>query len=298
MNPSFFQRFRNHIYLHLIILIWGFTGILGKLISISSVSLVWYRMSIALVGLIVFFLVTKRSFKVQWLMLAKLIGTGLIIAGHWILFFEAIKVSNVSVTLACLSSASLFTAVLEPLFFKRRIIPYELVLGGAVIAGLYLIFRFETNYTLGIIYSLISAFLAALFTVINGQFIKTTTSSVITIYEMLGGVLGITIYYTIQGGFPESLPWPSMADWGYLLILGLICTALAFLVSVEVMKELSPYTVSISINMEPIYAIILALLFFGDTEYMSSGFYFGAGIILLTIFGNALLKNKFKAKNV
>lgn len=287
------SELKYQMALHAIVLVWGFTGILGKLISLDAYSIVWYRMLIAFAGLLIYAKIVRLPIMVDPLTLGKYLGVGFIVATHWILFFESIKVSTVSVALATMSSATLFTALLEPLFYRRKIIGYEMLFGVLVIAGLIMIFNFESSYYLGISLALLSAFCASLFTTINGKFIGNGEKSrVISLYEMLGGVIGITLYFLLTGelGIWESLP--SGADLGYLLILGLVCTSLAFVISVEVMKHLSPYTVSISINMEPVYSIILALLFFGEEERMSPGFYAGALLILSTILVNAYLKRR------
>jgi drug/metabolite transporter (DMT)-like permease len=287
------NELKYQMALHAIVLVWGFTGILGKLISLDAYSIVWYRMLIAFAGLLIYAKVIRLPIMVDPLTLGKYLGVGFIVATHWILFFESIKVSTVSVALATMSSATLFTAILEPLFYRRKIIGYEMLFGVLVIAGLVMIFNFESSYYQGISLALLSAFCASLFTTINGKFIGNGEKSrVISLYEMLGGVIGITLYFVLTGelGIWESLP--SGADLGYLLILGLVCTSLAFVISVEVMKHLSPYTVSISINMEPVYSIILALLFFGEEERMSPGFYAGALLILSTILVNAYLKRR------
>lgn len=290
---NFITKYKNHLLLHFIVLIWGFTGILGKVITIDSTALVWYRMSIALVGILVF-IVVKQNFKsLRKAFKMKFIFIGFVVAAHWICFFEAIKVSNVSVTLACLSSASLFVAVLEPLFYKRKIIFYEVLLGALVIVGLGMIFNFEPQYSLGIVLAIASAFFAAIFSTVNGLFVREASPSIISFYEMVGGVVGISLYLLIMQ--PENgIPIPSQTDLIYLLILGLICTAFAFVISVEVLKTLSPFTSSISINMEPVYAIFLALFFFGDSEKMTVGFYSGALLIFLTILSNAWFKSRLK----
>lgn len=299
------KAYKNQLLLHFVILLWGFTGILGKLITLPSTTIVWYRMLIAVVALLGYYFIRPFPLKIEPQKLIRLFGTGLVVALHWIFFFESIKVSNVSVALTTLASTTLFTSLLEPIFFKKKIVIYEMLLGLIVIAGLAMIFNFESQYTLGIIFALISAFGAAMFTVLNGKFISTGIAArSITFYEMLGGFLGISIYKAVQGGFSsqelftqsiEPMAWAT--DLTYVLILGIICTAFAFVVSVDVMKELSPFTVSISINMEPIYSIILALLIFGDNEKMTPGFYLGAVLIMATIFGNALLKRRLKRKN-
>lgn len=293
---NLFQRYRYYIYLHLIIFFWGFTGILGKLISISSSSIVWYRMLIAFMGLVAFMLVVRRPFMTSAKNRMKYVLTGMVTAGHWVFFFEAIKVSNVSITLTTLASTSLFVAFIEPILFKRKIIGYEIVLGILTVLGLALIFQAETAYWKGITFALIAAVLAALFSTLNGVFVKYDRPTLITAHEMAGGVLGISIYYAFTGGF-SHFEIPGGMDWTWLLILGLVCTSLAFVVSIEVMKELSPFTVSMSINMEPIYAIIFALLLFGEDEFMSPLFYVGAAIVMTMIFLNGWLKRRRKKRD-
>ena len=297
-NNGFFAQYKDQLILHIIILVWGFTGILGKLITIPSTAIVWYRMAIAFVALAIYLLIWKRERLIaSRKQITKYILTGFVVAGHWFFFFEALKVSNVSVTLATLASATLFTSVLEPFFYKRKIIWYEMLFGLFVIGGLLMIFNFETEYKLGILYALISAFLASLFTTLNGTYInKKEWSRTISLYEMLGGVIGISLFYSFSGEWSAMTQLPNLMDVFYLLILGVVCTALAFVISVEVMKTLSPFTVSISINMEPVYSIFLALIFFGESEKMSVGFYLGAVLIMATILLNAFIKTRMKKK--
>jgi drug/metabolite transporter (DMT)-like permease len=285
------EQYRNQILIHLIVLIWGFTGILGKLIELSSGRIVFFRMTIASLSLGLFMAFRKKARRSNWKQVLQYILVGFIIAMHWAFFFEALKVSTVSVTLTVLASTSLFVALIEPIFFRRKVDFLEVLFGLIVIVGLFMIFNFETEYRLGIIYSLIAAVAAAVFGTINGLFIRNDRADNITLWEMLGGVIGILAYLIYVNGSLFIIAYPSTLDWVYLLILGVICTAFAFVVSVEVMKTLSPFTVSISINMEPIYAIILALIFFGDSEYMSTGFYAGASLILLTVMANGILKS-------
>lgn len=292
---SFLNNYKPYISLHAVIFLWGFTGILGRLITIPSSGIVWLRMLIALLGLLVFMVVTGRSFFTGNLNKLKYLCTGIITAGHWIFFFEALKVSNVSITLTTLASTSLFVAFLEPILFKRKIIFYEIILGLLTIFGLAIIFKAETKHALGIAYALIAAILAALFGTLNGIFVRHDRPTLITAYEMLGGVLVITIYYALTGGF-NNFVMPTPMDWLWLLVLGLLCTSLAFVVSIEVMKVLSPFTVSMSINMEPIYAIIFALLIFKEDEYMSPLFYTGAVIVMGMIFLNGYFKRKNRLK--
>ena len=292
------HQYRHHILLHFIVLIWGFTGILGKLISLPSQPLVWYRMLIASIGIGIYIFTAGLLQKPKSKNVFIYIAVGFVVAAHWITFFESIKVSTVSIALACLSSTTLFVAFLEPFFYKRKIVLYEVLLGVAVIIGLSLIFNFEPDYKLGILLAITSAFLAALFGTVNGLFVRNDKPRVISFYEMLGGFIAITIYFLVTANFQVFTTIPTSMDIIYLLILGLVCTAFAFVASVEVLKVLSPFTVTISINMEPVYAIILALLIFGEEEKMTTGFYFGAGLILATIFTNAFLKSQMKKRNL
>ncbi len=288
------EKYKYHIWLHITVVIFGFTGILGKLITTNSYLLVWYRVGIALAALLVYFFFTKHSLKIERKTLYKILLTGIIIAIHWITFFEAIKQSNVSVALVCFSSGTLFTSIIEPIYFKRKIKPYELIFGVLIMFGLYFIFNFEFQYVVGIVLSLISAALSSWFTVLNGIYIKNTSSKTITFYELLGAFLIISIYLSAQTQFDFSAFSIPIEDLKWLLILGIICTAFAFLMSTEVMKVISPYTVTISVNLEPIYSILLALIIWPETETMSYGFYMGTIIVIATIFLNAMFKKKAK----
>jgi drug/metabolite transporter (DMT)-like permease len=279
------QLLSSHFKLHFIVLIYGFTAILGKLINLPAPQLVWYRMLIAVTTFYFFLRWKKTDILINRVQFLKLFGTGIIVAIHWITFFGAIKISNVSVTLGCLATATLFTSLLEPFFFRKQINAAEVIVGLLIILGLYLIFRFETRYSLGITVALISAFLAGLFTVINKKMVIHQKASVISFYEMLGGLTVITVYLFLSG--TESSPFllPSPTDFVYLLALGIICTAYAFAIQVDVMKHLSAYIVALTINLEPVYGIILAYFIFGETEHMTGGFYLGTSIILISVLG-------------
>lgn len=286
------EKYKYHIWLHIIVLIFGFTGILGKLISINSYLLVWYRVLIGVSFIGLYFFVSKHSFKIPRKILIKTFFIGVIIATHWIAFFEAIKQSNVSIALVCISSSALFTSLIEPLYFKRKIKGYEFFLGLLIIVGLSFIFSFEFNYILGMILSITAAALGSWFTVLNGLLIKESNAKTISFYELLGAFVVVSIYLLISNSFNISQLKTPIADIKWLLILGIICTAFAFIVSVEVMKKISPFTVVISINLEPIYSVIVALLIWRESETMSVGFYVGMSIILLAIFSNAFFKKR------
>jgi len=285
-------EFKNYLHLHFLVFIWGFTAILGALISIDAIPLVWYRMFFAVIFILIYFLIKKKSFKISSKGLLKFLFTGIIIALHWIAFFSAIKVANVSIALVAMSTGALFTSLIEPLFFKRRLIFLELFFGAIVIAGLYLIFNVESEYTLGIIYALIAAFLSALFTVLNGLYIKKYEAETISFYQLLFGVGFITIYVLATNGFSFQSYALTAMDIVYLLILSSICTAYAFIASVKIMKYLTPYTVMLTVNLEPVYGIILAVIIFSEKEKMSTEFYIGALVIFITVILNGILKNK------
>ena len=287
-------KLKNYFLLHLLVFIWGFTAILGTLISIDAIPLVWYRMLFATILIFVYFIIKKKSLRISPRAFLKFLFTGILIALHWVFFFSAIKIANVSIALVAMSTGALFTSIIEPFFFKRKLILLELIFGLIVISGLYLIFDTENTYTLGIIFALIASFLSALFTVLNGLFIKDHDAETISFYQLFFGVAFITIYILSTTGFSLKDFSLNNSDLFYLLILSSICTAYAFIVSVKIMKYLTPYTVMLTINLEPVYGIILAVLIFGEKEKMSPQFYIGASVILITVIINGLLKNRQK----
>ena len=286
---------KSYLHLHLIVFIWGFTAILGALISLDALPLVWFRMLFAVGFIAVFVYFKKLSLRVSKKSLLQFIFAGLIIALHWFTFFKAIKVSNVSVTLACLSTGAFFASLLEPILYGKKVVWYEVFLGILVIVGLYIIFNVEGNYWEGIILALISAFLSALFAVINSKFVKEHDATGISFYELAGGVFFFSIFLLFGNSFNADFFQLTTKDFIYLLILSSVCTAYAFIASTAVMKFLSPYTVMLTINLEPIYGIILAVLIFKEKEQMSFEFYIGALIILFTVLLNVIIKSRKKS---
>jgi drug/metabolite transporter (DMT)-like permease len=285
------DNLKSYLHLHVIVFIWGFTAILGKLISLEALDLVWYRMLFASVIMTFVVLFNKEKVKVPFNVLVGFIVSGIIIAAHWLTFYQAIKVSNVSITLVCLSTGAFFASILEPIFHKRKVIWYELLFGIIVVVGLGIIFNVETKYTTGIYLAVTSAFLSALFSVINGKYAKEYDPNIISLYELSSGVFFISIYLFFAGSFTPAFFALSVNDLIWLFLLSSICTAYAFSASVKVMKFLSPFTVMLTINLEPIYGIILALLIFDDTEEMTPLFYVGALIILATVIANGIVKS-------
>ena len=285
------DNLKSYLHLHVIVFIWGFTAILGKLISLEALDLVWYRMLFASVIMTFVVLFNKEKIKVPFNVLIGFIVSGIIIAAHWLTFYQAIKVSNVSITLACLSTGAFFASILEPIFYKRRVIWYELLFGIIVVVGLGIIFNVETKFKTGIYLAVTSAFLSALFSVINGKYAKEYDPNVISLYELSSGVFFLSIYLFFAGSFTPAFFSLSVNDLIWLFLLSSICTAYAFSASVKVMKFLSPFTVMLTINLEPIYGIILALLIFKDGEEMTPLFYVGAIIILATVIANGIVKS-------
>ncbi|MDT8416099.1 MAG: DMT family transporter [Flavobacteriaceae bacterium] len=290
-------RLLNYLHLHGIVFIWGFTAVLGALISLDALPLVWFRMTLAVLFVYAFVAIRKQNYKVDKRTLLILLASGLVIALHWITFFKAIKVSNISITLGILSTGAFFTSILEPIFYKRKLIWYELFFGLLVVFGLFIIFRVEMDYLDGIVLALISALLSAVFSLINGKLAALHNSTLITLYELSGGVLFLSVFLLFSGGFSFEFFKLSSSDWFYLAILASVCTAYAFIASVKVLKYLSPYTVMLTINLEPVYGILLAALIFKEKEQMSTSFYIGAALILLTVILNGIIKSVTRWKN-
>ncbi|TXE16863.1 DMT family transporter [Psychroserpens burtonensis] len=286
------DKFKNYLHLHFLVFIAGFTAILGELISIGSTALVWYRMLIAGVLMFAYIKIIKLKIQVSTKTKLKFFGAGIIIALHWITFFEAINQSNISITLAMFSTGAFFASFIEPLIYKRKIIWYEILFGMIVIIGVFLITQSEIKYLNGILLGILSALFSTLFAVINGKFIAEHRATVISFYEFISGVVFLSLFILVfQGGFSTDFFILKTSDWIYISILASICTAYAFIGSVNVMRHLSPYTVILTYNLEPLYGIALALLLFPETEIMSTQFYYGAFLVLATVLADGILKN-------
>lgn len=292
------DNLKSYLNLHLIVFIWGFTAILGALITIDAENLVWYRMLLAGIFLGVFIVYKKQSFQVPVKEFFKLIFVGLLIALHWIFFFKAIHVSNVSITLSIFSLGAFFASLLEPLFFGRKVLWYEVFFGLVIIGGLALILQVEIKYLHGVYFALASIILGVLFTLMNGKLIADHEPSVITFYEFGAGVFFISIYFLVQGKFNADFFSISLNNWILLFVLASVCTAYAFTASVKVMQKLTPYTVMLTTNLEPVYGIVLAYFILGGKEKMSTEFYIGAIIIVITVILNGVFKHYQKKKEV
>jgi len=289
-----FAKYKHQLILHLIVLIWGLTGILGDHINLSSSKIVFFRTLIAFVSLLFIGFFIKQSKKLTLAKILKISGVGVIVGLHWFTFFYSIKVSTVSIGVVCMSLTTLFVALIEPIIFKRKISTTEIFISIFILVGIIIIFGFEFKYVEGILVGVLSALMAAVFSVLNGSLIQTVSPFSITKYEMLGAALVSLFIVFLSGGLNSSLLDVSFDDSMSLLFLGLVCTTAAFMISVWVMKFLSPFTVSVSINMEPIYTIIIAVLLAPEKEKMTLGFYLGGAVIIGAIFTNAYLKRRRK----
>ena len=290
------DNLKSYLNLHLIVFIWGFTAILGALITIPADNLVWYRMLLAGVFLGLFLVAKKKSFRIPIRELLHLVFVGLLIALHWIFFFQAIHISNVSITLSVFSLGAFFASLLEPIFYGRKVLWYEVFFGLIIIAGLSLILQVESGYINGVLFALVSIILGVIFTLLNGKLITKHDPSVITFYEFLSGFLFISIYFIFQEKFKTEFFVLTFNNWALLFVLASICTAYAFTASVEVMRKLTPYTVMLTTNLEPVYGIVLAYFIIGGKEKMSTEFYIGALIIVITVILNGVIKHYYKGK--
>lgn len=290
---------KDLLLLHLLVFIWGWSPILGKLLNIEGVvayQLVWFRFLITIISIGVYIIITRQSVRLPKKDILQLVGIGGIIAFHWFSFYNAINISNVSVTLVAFATGTLFTSIIEPVFFKRKIIRYEIVLGMVIIGAIAIIFKVETRYTLGIIFGMSAALTSSFFTVFNGLLIRRISSSVISIYELTGGFVALTVYLFFAGEFNLHFFNITPKAWGWLSILSIVATAYPFIASINLMKKISPYTVTLAVNLETIYGIIFAFILWEKDEAMTPSFYLGTLIILATIFGNGLLKSYMRKR--
>ncbi len=278
---------QDYLKLHFIVLVWGFTAILGALMTIPAVEIVFFRTLLAAAALLALLYYRKLPLRIGRRGVWQTLGTGALIAGHWILFFGAARVATVSVCLAGMATVTVWTSVLEPIMIGRRFRWFELALGLVVIGGLYVIFRFEFDHVVGLLMALGSALLGAIFSILNVRFARDYHPLTVTFYEMTGACLAVVAFFPFYqhfflAGAPLSL-WPSLADWGWLLVLSLVCTVYAFSASVELMKRITAFAMNLTVNLEPVYGIVLAFLVFGEREKMHPGFYVGTLIILSAV---------------
>ncbi|MEM6366363.1 MAG: DMT family transporter [Planctomycetota bacterium] len=286
---------RDYLKLHFVILLWGFTAVLGKLIALGATQLVFYRAVMA-TGLMVLYL--GRRSRIRRSLAIQMIGNGMLLGLHWVLFFLAVKIANVSICMIGLATVSFWTALLEPLMIpKAKMYRVNFVLSGIVIVAVYLIYRTETEFYLGLIVAVVSALLAAVFSIINGNFSGQADDSVIVMYEMGGVALFCSGVAALGPLFGQTVfgdrVLPTIQEWLWFAILVLACTILAYQIYVELLKRMSVFTINFANNLEPVYGIVLGAIFFGDHERVGPGFYWGTTLILLAVIAQPWLVRRF-----
>ena len=272
------------IQLHIAVFLAGFTGILGRLITLNEGLIVWWRLLISAVTMWILFLPAKRIQKISAADMMKIAGIGLVAALHWVSFYGAIKYANVSVALVCFSSVGFFTALLEPILLKTAYKPVELLLGLFVIAGIFIIFHFDTHYKTGIIIGVISAILGAVFPIGNRQLMQRMNAETLMSYELTGGFLALSLFIPFYlEKFPGTHRIPVFSDWLWLLFLSWICSVWAFQLSANALKKIPAFTVNLTYNLEPVYGIILAFVIYRENQDLGKSFYIGLLFILIAV---------------
>lgn len=280
--------------LHFIVFLWGFTAILGKLILANAQALVFYRMLFASLFLFLYLrLVKGQSIRVTKPLLLRLVLIGSVMALHWLFFFQSIKVSNVSIALSCLSLSTLFAAFIEPLVFRRKPDWAEVIIGIIIVICISLIFNAELKYKEGIIYGIFCALFGTIFSVFNGRLFGKTSSGNIIFYEIAGGFLVICLYFIFTGQISQFSEI-SYRDLALIVLLASVFTAYPMFESVNLMKYISPFTLILTVNLEPVYGIILAFFIFGASEHMSPVFYVASLVMIIAIVLNGVIKSRRK----
>lgn len=286
----------DYIKLHFIVLLWGATAILGKLISIPAVEMVFYRTLIASIVMIVLVGLSKNKFLVSRSDLLKLLGIGILVSAHWIAFFGSGQISTASVSLVGFATASFWTAILEPISNKKKIKPLEIGLGFFVIIGLCIIFGFGFEFYWGLFLGVLSGLLLAMLSVLNAQMVKRLPYMTITLYEMIGAFLFTAAFLPLYQQFwavDNTLQLtPNLLDWFYIALLAIVCSVYAYSVSVELMKRISVFIIQLALNLEPVYGIIMAIIFLNESQYLNASFFIGTMVILLAVFCYPLMKKK------
>jgi drug/metabolite transporter (DMT)-like permease len=277
MKKAFFQ-------LHTAVFLAGFTGVLGRLITLNEVVLVWYRMMIACVVLWIILLFRRRKPAASRTLFLQASSVGFILALHWVTFYAGIKISNVSTALVCLSAMGFFTAILEPIMLRRPFDITEILLGLLAIAGISIVFHFDPHYKAGIIVSLFSALLASIFPVLNRQILQKMDAETATRYQLSGGFLFITLLMPLYlYFFPVNRLMPSLSDFGWLMVLAILCTVFAYDLFMKALQKIPAFTVNLSYNLEPIYGVAMAFIIYREDKDLSPGFYYGFCLIIAAV---------------
>ena len=287
----------DYLKLHIVVFLWGTTSVMAKLVSMPATEMLVYRTFLAAAGLLAVAAVWRVSLRVSAADVFRLLGIGMVVGLHWAAFFVGGQYSTASLSLVGFATCSLWAAILEPLVNRQPIRPLEIFLGLAVLAGLYLIFRFEFHYWVGFLLSVLSGLLAAVFSILNFRLVRRIPSVTIAFYEMAGAFLFMVLMLPLykitfaRNGVLDLSPEPT--DWIYLAILSLLCSVFAFTMSVNLLKKVSVFTVQLLLNLEPVYGIMLAVMVLGEHRMMGPGFFAGTAIILAAVLSYPLLKKRF-----
>lgn len=287
---------KDYINLHFIVFLWGFTAVLGKLISIPSVEMVFYRTLLAAAGMAALILMVRGTFVVSKSDFIKIMLTGFIVAIHWLTFFGSGRISNPSTSLVGFATCSFWAALIEPIAKRKKIQPLEIGLGLVVIIGLYIIFAGDFQYPLGLFLGIVSGLTAALFSVINSKLVVRVNAHTITFYEMASACLIIFLFFPVyQNTWADEGQLnlaPLWSDWIYIAIMAWACSVYAYSVAINLTKKLSVFFIQLALNLEPVYGIALALIVFGDQEVMGWNFYAGTIIIISAVALYPFLKKR------
>lgn len=290
----------NYLELHFIVFIWGFTAVLGDLINIDTYGVVFFRTFIALLGFLYLFRMAKKSFRLERKEMLKILGVGIIVGLHWLTFFGAVKIAGASIALIGISTTTLWTSLIEPMITEKKFEWFELVLGAVIIVGIWIIGS-ETSIeggVLGLFVGILSALLATIFSVINVNFSQKHDAQIVSFYELVGAMMTAAIFILCFLSFDSSYTLekitPSSYDFLFIALLGLVCTVYPFTKSISLLRKFSAYTINLTVNLEPIYGVILAAIILGESKDLNSSFYLGGVIIMLAVFSFPLLKRFFK----
>ncbi len=272
------------LQIHSAVFLWGFTGVLGRAISLGFTMLVWWRLLITAVSLWVLYLVQGKSIKVDRKSGLQIIGIGTILALHWVCFYGSIKLANVTIALTCLSTTALLASLIEPLILRKKFDAVEIFLGLFAIAGIIIIYNTHLQFSTGIIVGLAAALFTVLVSVLNKKIIDKHKPETITLYQLSGGFVGLTILFPLfQAYLGERFALPSNLDWLWLFLLSWVCTILTFFLYIRSLKNISAFTLNLTLTLEPVYGIILAFAIYKENKLLSSWFYLGFGLIAVAV---------------
>jgi drug/metabolite transporter (DMT)-like permease len=272
------------VQMNVAVFLWGFTGVLGRAITLSSTMLVWWRLLITMVSLWILYVIQGKARRIPAKSILMIAVIGTIQALHWLCFYASIKLANVTIALTCLSTTALLAALFEPLVIRRGFDSFEIVLGLFAIAGIFIIYNTHIEFSTGIIIGLLSAVLTVMVSVFNKKIIDRFHAEHITLYQLSGGFIGMSLLMPIfQFYFPEQWTIPSLEDFAWLLLLSWVCTILTFILYIRALRKISAFTANLALTLEPVYGIILAFVIYHENRHLSRWFYLGFALIALAV---------------